>query len=141
MLVLNGIPGTGKTHLTRAALRELIRVGADVLWLPDGQMIDAIMGSFQYHNTAALMATYGHQSWLLIDDFGLSNRPLATLPFIDRIMDARWVGSEHGLRTLLTTNLNPGDMTDRTASRLEDTRRVRAITIDAPDYRRNHGNS
>ena len=73
--------------------------------------------------------------WVIIDDFGLSATSPTMAGMMDRIIDARYQAVDAGGRTLLTTNLQPSQMSMRTESRFLDKRRVRSITIKAPDYR------
>lgn len=135
LLVLSGIAGVGKTHLARAAFRQVLAGGGWARWVKDGTVIDSIMAAFETHTVPAVMADFAKVSWLLIDELGLSPLSDTLRAFYDRIVDARWDGADEGRRTLFTTNIGGGDMTPRMASRLADVRRGLVVVIDAPDYR------
>ena len=77
-----------------------------------------------------------HAGYYVVDDWGMSAQGDAVRGMMDRFVDYRWARADAGLRSLFTTNLAPADFGPRIASRLLDTRRVKALAIKADDYRR-----
>ena len=141
MLIFNGTRGVGKSHLAKAAHHYRRLNGGDCLWLPDGDIVDGIHESFTNHSTVAWIEQFGWIPFFILDDFGLSATTPAVDSLIDRMIDKRVEAiALIGGRTLITTNLRPNQLSDRTNSRLRDVRHVQSITIAAPDYRQHpHG--
>jgi len=136
VLVLAAEPGRGKTHLARAAYQDLKSRQQPATWLRDGELTDAIIDSFTDHSTTRWVEQFQRRPNVFLDDFGLSARSEAVEAIFDRFISARdEAATYHGIRTLITTNLAPGDMTDRTSSRLRNHQFVQQITISAPDFR------
>jgi len=137
ILLLAGDRGVGKTHLLRAAYKVVVASGVKCHWAKDGQLIDQMFRSFEEHDTDRWMRDITSVPALFIDELGgtsLSTDVIRSL--YDRIIDARWEGSQYGtLRTMLTTNLHPSELPPRMRSRLLDNRLAVSLTIDAPDYR------
>tara|TARA_Y100000310_G_scaffold335033_1_gene416106 strand:+ start:3808 stop:4527 length:720 start_codon:yes stop_codon:yes gene_type:complete len=135
LLILGGSRGVGKTHLARAARRQIALEGATTRWMKDGDLIDTIHRAFEDHTVDVWMNELRTVPWLFLDDIGLSPLSDTMRGFYDRIIDARWEGAAEGRRTMFTTNLLPKDFPLRMASRLSDKRLSEAMVIDAPDYR------
>ena len=137
ILILTAERGRGKSHLSKAAVNRLRENGQQVEWYTHGDIIDRLHSSFGDSGTGTLMASIGSAQWLVIDDLGQSETSKTLEGLVDRIIDLRSEAAERGCRTLYTTNLTPDAFAPRTESRLTDVRLVKAMTIDAPNYRKN----
>lgn len=139
MLLLGGIPGTGKTHLAKAAYASLAAKGRDVFYRTEPGMINNLQAAIQQKNVEAVVEEISTVPWLIIDDYGRAATGDWGKAQIDSIIDARWETAD-AVRTLFTTNLDGEQLeqlSPRIASRMSD--RTRALRVamgkDAKDYR------
>lgn len=155
MLLVGGIPGTGKTHLAKAAWNYLIHgawhaplveestVPRDVFYRREVDLIANLQRAIQDHEVEAVMEEIQTCPWLIIDDYGAAASGPWGRGQLDAIIDARWE-SAGILRTMLTTNLDGDGMraqSPRIWSRLSDRTRAKRVAMgpDAEDYREKRG--
>ena len=138
ILTLSGGVGLGKTHLLKAAYRELciLENPEDARWFSDGKLLDEIHKGFRTGTYETLMGYLGHLPWLLVDDLGVTALSDTTRGAMERIIDQRWQGAIIGRRTLVTTNLAADRFSDRIESRLLDRERARSVHLTGRDHRR-----
>ena len=138
ILILAGGTGVGKTHLARAAYRELCLTGDEheVRFFTDGGLMDEIYASFGQGSHRGLLREVELLPWMVVDDFGVSALSETMLGVMERIVDLRWQGAERGRRTLITTNLAATRFSTRIQSRLGDLVWSRRVTMTGPDHRR-----
>ncbi len=143
MLLIGGIPGTGKTHLAKAAFAYLASHQREVFYRREIDLISNLQRSIQDHNVEAVMEEIQTCPWLIIDDYGAAPAGNWGRGQLDAIIDSRWE-SAATLRTMLTTNLDAEGMkkqSPRIWSRLSDRTRAKRVAMgpDAEDYREKRG--
>ncbi len=135
-LVLNGIPGSGKTRLAKAACLQLWDIHP-VLFITEPAMISMLHKSLDTKTLEPVMEELQTIPNLILDDYGLAALTPGTWAHgkRDEILSARW---ENSLRTLITTNLKGADIladSPRLGSRMMDKTRAVNVAIQAADYR------
>ncbi len=145
MLLLGGIPGTGKTHLAKSAWNYLIHgawhaplvdestVPRDVFYRREIDLIKDLQRAISDKNVEAVMVEVQTCPWLIIDDYGAAASGPWGRGQLDAIIDARWE-SAGNLRTMLTTNLDTDGMraqSPRIWSRLSDRTRAKRVAMKA----------
>jgi chromosomal replication initiation ATPase DnaA len=142
MLLVAGIPGTGKTHLAKAAYAFLVTHSREVFYRREVDLIRDLQRAINDHNVEEVMDEIQTCPWLIIDDYGAAASGPWGRAQLDAVIDARWE-SAGGIRTMLTTNLDAEGMraqSPRIWSRLSDrTRAKRVDTMGAEDYRETRG--
>jgi DNA replication protein DnaC len=73
-VLIVGPCGTGKSHLAQALAHCAIRLGIDVLWLPQSKLFSELQTAKAAGRYEKKFAEFANVSLLIIDDFGL--RPL-----------------------------------------------------------------
>jgi|26BtaG_2_1085354.scaffolds.fasta_scaffold00283_2 DNA replication protein DnaC len=140
MLLVYGTTGCGKTHLCEALSIEWYRqgiIGNVLTWdslirylkkLMFGDIKDAYDTTFD-----RLCET----PYLILDDVGMgSTNTEYTWKEFDALINHRY---KYGLVTVVTTNLNINQLSDRAVSRLRDAVKSRIVLNQAPDYRPRRG--
>jgi DNA replication protein DnaC len=135
-LVLNGIPGCGKTRLAKAACCQLWD-RSPVLFITEAKLVQLLHDSLTEQNIKAVDEELLNIPNLILDDYGAA----ALTPGSwghgkrDEILSYRW---EMDYRTLVTTNLKSAEIREnspRLASRMMDRTKAVNVGIQAPDYR------
>jgi DNA replication protein DnaC len=133
LLLLAGIPGTGKTHLLKAAGSELLERGESVLYRSDPDLMAQWRSAVGAREVDEFFYDFSEVPWLLIDDFGVAALSDTGKEFLDRLIDHRWSAK---LKTLVATNQTAEDIIPRVRSRFRDVETGLIVPIDAPDHRR-----
>ena len=136
-LYLSGGPGTGKTHLTVAAVTARQRTGDSAHFQTAADLIDdlrtATTQSHQMYQHA--LDNLIDADCLAIDDLGTARDTAFAQEQFFKILNARY---EMRRPTIINSNQSPQRLTQenpRIASRIRDQNLVNHIHINAPDYR------
>ncbi len=136
IVVLAGVPGTGKTHLSQAAGLELLGKGRQVFFRTEADLVGEAQSRFASHDSEDLIEAICQCGWLILDDLGAAALGEWGKGLIDRVINNRYALAERNEgRTLVSTNLKAPDMPARMASRLQDQKLSTVLGIRAPDYR------
>jgi DNA replication protein len=141
-LLLKGSYGTGKSHLSVAAVKLLLASGRTCLFLSTPKLLTKIKATYNREsrwNEEDLMDIIQRVDLLVLDDVGTeytnlrSDQDNWTQSKLFELMDSR-----SGRHTIYTTNLNSADLEKKINSRnfsrmMEDTE---IIIMDGPDYRK-----
>ncbi|MFD5031676.1 ATP-binding protein [Streptomyces sp. NPDC058405] len=119
-LLLLGPTGVGKTHQAYGALRDLAVTGVALNWLATSSAdMYAALRPRSGVDSETEFRRYAHARLLLIDDLGAAKASEWTEEINFRLVNNRY---ENQLPTLFTSNVLPGELTnrvgDRVASRL-----------------------
>lgn len=125
-LVLGGPPGTGKTHLAVAQIKEYLSHGKTALFLPVITLLDEIKKTFETNTTAALEESVKNADFVVLDDLGTQYDTGWVNERLFSLIDYRY---SHKLAMTITTNAGDianlekmaGSMSGfRIASRIKD---------------------
>jgi len=111
-LVLGGPPGTGKTHLAVAQIKEYLHDGKIALFLPVITLLDEIKKTFGTNNTAALEDTIKKADFVVLDDLGTQYDTGWVNERVFSLIDYRY---SHKLPMTITTNALNIDMFEKMA--------------------------
>ena len=134
-LVMLGSPGTGKTHLAVAILREVIeRYRVAGVYTSASRMFRRIKSTFgggEETETQAIEA-YTKPPILVLDEIGVSYGSDAELNYLFDIMNERY---EQCLPTVIVSNIQPDEMGtwlgDRVVDRLRESSRMMLFNWDS----------
>lgn len=132
-LVLLGPVGVGKTHAAIAACRPAFGSGADLVFLPVGELLDQL--DWRRPDSASTLERFCSIDLLIVDDLGTERSNEWTGERLYLVINRRWLD---GLPTVVTTNLPADDLIavvgERTYSRLADG--ATALQFSGKDQRR-----
>lgn len=143
-LVLQGRYGCGKTHLATAIAHMVIARGDAAIFVTVPDLLDYLRAPFRSddENTAG---SYDRRfdevrtvELLILDDLGTESPTPWAREKLFQIINHRY---NLRLPTVFTTNLELDQMEERLRSRLRDMALSTTVTISAPDYRRDRGES
>jgi hypothetical protein len=135
-LVLNGIPGCGKTRLAKGACAALWG-RTPVLFITEGEMVQSLHGGLANGNLAAIEDDLKTIPALILDDYGAAALTVGSWGHgkRDEVLSHRW---EMDFRTMITTNWKSSEIkanSPRLASRMMDRTKAVNVAIQAKDYR------
>jgi DNA replication protein DnaC len=133
-LLLQGGYGCGKTHLAAAIANFVVELGIPTLFVTAPDLLDLLRFSFNDPETTfeQRFKDFREVRLLVLDDFGTHNAtPWAQEKFF-QILNHRYINK---LPLVITTNQDLDEIDARIRSRLQDTKFVHQVTIQAPDYR------
>jgi len=122
-LILIGSPGTGKGHLSAAALKAR----GSGLWIEHTGLMTALRASYQTHTTQDVIAAWQDAEVLVIDDLGVSGGGRDEESLLYQILSHR-----HDKRrpTILTTNLPHEELRTVLGYRLLDRIREDVVQVE-----------
>lgn len=135
-LVLNGIPGCGKTMLAKAACYQLWG-RRPVLFITEAALVRTLHQALASHQVDEVVQEIMDIPNLILDDYGAAALTRGSWAHgkRDEILSYRW---ENDRRTMITTNLTGAEITKdspRLGSRMMDKTKAVNIGILAGDYR------
>lgn len=135
-LVLKGPTGTGKTHLSIAAVREAhsANIVARIAYV--SRLFDDMRNAIDGGNTEGIFRLYADTPFLAIDDQGLENTSNWTAERWDYLINERYT---LGNKTIIGTNLDTEKIPPRIADRIFDAKYGLTIELKGRS-RRGRGN-
>ncbi|HEY8745583.1 MAG TPA: ATP-binding protein, partial [Chloroflexota bacterium] len=130
----SGGPGCGKTHLAVAIANSRILKGEPVLFQVVPDLLDHLRASFSPNSTVTydeLFEEVRSAPLLVLDDFGSQSGSPWAEEKLFQIVNHRY---NHGLPTVVTTNLPPERVEPRLLSRIMGGASI-WFRITAPDFR------
>jgi len=114
-LCIQGIYGTGKSHLAAAAVEVLARRGETVVFgcVPD--ILDQLRAHVGSDSYMPFMDGLRTAPWLVLDDLGMERETEWVTEKLEQLLDYR---TRELLPTLITTNLRMDQLPGRMASRI-----------------------
>lgn len=133
-LFLTGGYGCGKTHLAAAVANYCMGFGIPTLFQTVPDLLDWIRYGYDQTdvNFEQRFEEIRNIQLLVLDDLGTQNATPWAQEKLFQIINHRYM---HRLSTIVTTNLDIGELDGRIRSRLVDPDLVTTIRISAPDYR------
>lgn len=131
-VLLYGTTGTGKTHLLGAALNLLRQRGMSPIYVVAPSLLDHIRDGYEAGDYGARFTAIVRTPVLLLDDLGAEARTSWSEQALFMLLDYRY---RHRLPTAVASNLVPGDLEPRIASRLQDSALSTVVRMVGPDYR------
>lgn len=132
LLVYGGV-GNGKTHLCEAATIVLNRREIDTWRYTVADLMAKLKESISNNTTEAEIKLLKELPGLILDDLGVEYGTPWELAKIEEILDARY---RERLITVLTTNRDLDQVSDRIVSRFSQPDISRCVLNSAKDYRR-----
>ena len=144
-MVLTGVPGTGKTHLAVAILRELvegkkIKNEMDACFIPVPELLAEIRASYRDGgpDERDIIGRYSRLPFLVLDDLGAEKTTEWSITTLYLIIDRRYRNMRP---TIITTNLSleqiAAALSERISSRLAS---GKVLLLTGQDYRMKRGN-
>lgn len=134
ILTLSGPPGTGKSHLAKAAYAAVVSRGGRAFFVSEGQLVEEFHSWVGLGKLDRLQRDLREVPWFILDDLGTQAMGEWAQGLFDHLITARHE-SAGATRFMVTTNLLAKDIQPRVASRIGDRLKATVVAIDAPDYR------
>lgn len=132
-LTLAGPPGTGKTHLAKAAAQAMVSSEGIVMYRGVSQLLDELRQATLRDRREEVMADVRLTTFLILDDLGTEKLSEWALAAMDEIVDLRY---SMGQNLLVCTNQKSEDLPARIADRLSDKAIGKVIQLAVPSFRR-----
>ena len=141
-LTLQGSCGLGKTHLAGAIGWEWLAQGRVCRYAQVSRLLERLRRTYDFTPEQAfelrqprfeeVFKWYADTPLLILDDLGAEKLTDWAGSQLDALVDHRYI---RGLPLVVTTNVLLSELPPRIASRLQDRRLGRVITLSGPDYR------
>lgn len=135
-LLVYGGTGNGKTHLCQAVTIVLNKRGIDARLYTVADLMAKLKESISNNTTEAEVKMLKELPGLILDDLGVEYGSVWELSKIEEIVDARYRAE---LITVLTTNRDLDQLSERIVSRFSDPAMSKRVLNKADDYRRFKG--
>lgn len=138
-LVLMGIHGSGKTHLTAAMANDRLSRGLPTLFINTPDLLDALRASFGGEGSSTYDKVFYEvraTPFLILDDFGAQSSTAWAKEKLYQILNYRYNAQ---LPTVITTNQTLEEIDPPLQSRICDQEYCGVIAVQAPDYRKARG--
>ena len=137
ILLLTGEKGSGKSHLAIAAGQWLLNDGDWIAYREEPRLFRQLRGNAGNWDQVELsIETLCWVPWLIYDDLGTVRGTDFVDETLDGLFHSRWMGAyNYNRRSLITTNVGPAQLPERTRDRLQDRDVARTVTIEAESYR------
>ena len=135
MLTLAGVPGTGKTHLAKAAAAALAERRYYPIYRTESGLIGEAMRRMKGQSTEALLDAVRGTHHLVLDDLGVAALSDWGKGVMDGILDARYEAAQKDEGwTLITTNVKGSDLSPRMRRRLHESGVSRVMELRAEPF-------
>ncbi len=134
-LVLQGVPGCGKTHLAAAIANYRIKNGKSVKFVVVPDLLDHLRSAFKPESDVSydqLFEEVKNTPLLILDDFGEQSTTPWAQEKLYQVINHRYNAR---LATVITTRCSLDEMDSPISSRLVDPKISVFFNITAPDYR------
>jgi len=134
-LVLQGVNGSGKTHLAAAIANEHLRAGKPALFMVVPDFLDHLRSTFSPESKVSydqLFDSVKNTPLLILDDFGEQSTTPWAQEKLYQVINHRYNAR---LATVITTCCSLDEIETRISSRLVDPKISLVFNILAPDYR------
>lgn len=132
-LLLYGVPGNGKTHLSWAIAREVKARHLQVRMILAADLFSCLREAMGENQTDQMLRRLKEIFFLIIDDYGVEYGSEWEQAKFDELMSARFANARP---TVITTNKDFADLPERLQSRFTDKAMCEVAHNDAPDFRR-----
>lgn len=133
-LLIQGRNGCGKTHLAAAIANFVAGMGVPAVFITVPDMLDSLRRTYRSEDSTFedRFEELRQVRLLVLDDFGTQNATPWAQEKLFQLLNYRYINH---LPTVITTNLNLGEIEERIRSRLHDPTLVDRVYITAPDFR------
>lgn len=138
-LVLMGVHGSGKTHLTAAMANDRLARGLPTLFINTPDLLDALRASFGGEGSTAYDKVFYEvraTPFLILDDFGAQSSTAWAKEKLYQVLNYRYNAQ---LPTVITTNQTLEEIDPPLQSRMSDQEYCGVLAVIAPDYRKTRG--
>lgn len=138
-LVLMGVHGCGKTHLTAAMANDRLSRGLPTLFINTPDLLDALRASFGGEGGSAYDKVFYEvraTPCLILDDFGAHSSTPWAKEKLYQVLNYRYNAQ---LPTVITTNQTLEEIDAPLQSRMSDQEYCGVLAVLAPDYRKTRG--
>lgn len=138
-LVLMGVHGCGKTHLTAAMANDRLSRGLPTLFINTPDLLDALRASFGGEGSTSYDKVFYEvraTPFLILDDFGAQSSTAWAKEKLYQVLNYRYNAQ---LPTVITTNQTLEEIDPPLQSRMSDQEYCGVLAVLAPDYRKTRG--
>lgn len=138
-LVLMGVHGSGKTHLTAAMANDRLSRGLPTLFINTPDLLDALRASFGGEGSSSYDKVFYEvraTPCLILDDFGAHSSTPWAKEKLYQVLNYRYNAQ---LPTVITTNQTLEEIDPPLQSRMSDQEYCGVLAVLAPDYRKTRG--